>query len=154
MGSIGALGGHTWGWGEETMFSCELGDIEDDDDFANFRYTCGLFVYVKEYRPKATEDWLSSLGTLGGMASDFLKDVSTLGLDSFTRGEGYYVLNYWVDVPLGWGDGAAEAHDYAEDVDDVIEEYIAKGGLSSIIFYPAILALPVANLLFRRRGGK
>jgi hypothetical protein len=152
MGSIGALGGHTWGWGEETMFSCEIGDIEEDDDFANFRYTCGLFVYIKEYRPKATEDWLSSLGTLGGMASDFLKDVSTLGLDSFSRGEGYYVLNYWVDVPLGWGQGAIDAREYADDVVEVLTKFDIP---SAIIFYPIVLTIPSVNIWYlRRKGGK
>jgi hypothetical protein len=147
MGSFAVMGGHSWGWGEETMFSCEIGDIEDDDDYIDFRYTCGLFVYVEEYVPEPMYDFLKDFEALGLI----LEEVTTLGLDKFDRGEGYYVLNYWVEVPLGWGKGAAEVQEYADDLVEVLSNLNA---IAPFVFYPVLVAIPIANLLYlwkRRR---
>ena len=72
-------------------------------------------------------------------------------MDKFDRGEGYYVLNYWVEVPLGWGKGAAEVQEYADDLVEVLSNLNA---IAPFVFYPVLVAIPIANLLYlwkRRR---
>jgi len=141
MGSFGIMGGHSWGWGDATMFSCEIGDIQDDEDYIDFRYSCGLFIYVKEYVPIPMHDFLKDF-EIAGISLD---DVTTLGLDIFERGEGYYVLNYWVEVPLGWGEGAAEVNDYANDIIELLSNLST---LAPLVFYPVLATIPVVNLLY------
>ena len=147
MGSIGVVGGHSWGMGEDTMFSCEIGDIEDEDDYMDFRYDCALVVYVADYGSEPIDDFAQQFDILG----IDLEEITTLGLDTFTRGSGYYIINYWVEVPLGWGAGAAQVYDYA---DDIVEAVSNLNGIASLIFYPVLLAIPVANILFLRKRGK
>jgi hypothetical protein len=147
MGSVGVLGGHHWGWGEETMFSAEIGDIETDGDYERFRYSCGLFIHVVEFVPVRLIEFLSHWDDVGIP----IETVTTLGLDRFSRGEGYYVLNYWVETPAGWAEGAADTFNYGSNLAELLSNLSA---LAPFVFYPALVAIPIANLLYlwRRRG--
>jgi hypothetical protein len=158
MWSLGAQAAYSVALGKETMFIGTVGHIQDSDDYANFHYEWGLFIYVKERKPwafsglgEALTDPLivpvvnalsEFISRIGAAATNAILSTDTKILPS---GNGYYVLNYWVDIPVYWGEDAQQVMDYASDIDQVISNFETSGltFLSLIIFLPLIIRFTI-----------
>ncbi|MFX0201477.1 MAG: FG-GAP repeat domain-containing protein, partial [Candidatus Hodarchaeota archaeon] len=177
LGSIGAHGGFSIGWGSETMFSGTVGDIADESDYANFRYKFALCVYknyvLNETLKDMAEDYLKTIygfdpnqielgdsppskkdnpyldSSQTPIISDELLDaIRTVGWEGILLGVPYYILNYWVEMPEYWGKDAQQVVDFASDVDNVLSNFETPG---LTFFSIIILIIPIFIRLRRRQ---
>lgn len=121
MFSVGGKYGTTSAIGKSTEFGSEIGDIKDYDDYDNFRYSTGLVVYRHHYLSYREMEYIAVL-------PDYTSDLSTIRTDEIGGGSSYYVINYWVDLPITWGvNGEIDVQENANDMEELAEKFIIPG---------------------------
>jgi hypothetical protein len=179
-GSIGYHGGYSHGWGRDTMFSGTVGDIEDDNDYANFRYKFSLSVYKKfdinETEMDMIADLLEAVFGEDPREMDFglvpprednnpylahsnksleydklIYGFNAAGLSGLVPGDIFYVINYWVETPAYWGVDAQQPLDFGSDVNNLLDKFEVPGGT---VFSLLILAIPIFHRLRQKREQK
>ncbi len=69
------------------------------------------------------------------------------GTDTLYRGEGYYVLNYYVELPPYWGEDAQQVAEYASDIDNVMSNLDVSG---FSFFTLLVIVIPLVSRMRRQ----